>query len=163
MTLTKEGEQQLGPAVEASVYRIVQESLTNTLRHAGAARADVLVRVGPERVEVEVTRRRARPGRLAGTRQRPRDRSGCGNGPGCWAARWRPGHATTGGFRVDGAAASRRSAMTIRVLIADDQALVRAGFRMILEAPRRPRGRRRGGRRRAGRPAGRADRGPTWC
>jgi signal transduction histidine kinase len=44
----------LPAAVELSVYRIVQEALTNALRHAGAARAQVLlVRDGPTlRVEV---------------------------------------------------------------------------------------------------------------
>ena len=52
--------------LEASVYRIVQESLTNTLRHAQAARADVLVRVGPEHVEVEVTDDGQGRGRLVG-------------------------------------------------------------------------------------------------
>jgi signal transduction histidine kinase len=55
VSVRHEGERTLGPAVEASVYRIVQESLTNTLRHAHAAHADVLVRIGTEHVEVEVT------------------------------------------------------------------------------------------------------------
>ncbi|MFF7153282.1 histidine kinase [Streptomyces sp. NPDC008139] len=44
------------PAVEAAAYRIVQEALTNTTRHAGAgARAEVTVRVGPGSLLVEVT------------------------------------------------------------------------------------------------------------
>jgi len=37
----------LSPAVDLSAYRIVQEGLTNTLKHAGAAHADVTVRYGP--------------------------------------------------------------------------------------------------------------------
>jgi signal transduction histidine kinase len=41
--------------VDLSAYRIVQEALTNTLRHAGAARAEVVVRYAGAGVEVEVT------------------------------------------------------------------------------------------------------------
>ena len=40
--------------MELSAYRIVQEALTNTLRHADAARAEVLVRYGSDALEVEV-------------------------------------------------------------------------------------------------------------
>ena len=51
-----EGEARpLPPGVDLSAYRIVQEALTNTLRHAGAARAEVVVRYGDAGVEVEVT------------------------------------------------------------------------------------------------------------
>jgi signal transduction histidine kinase len=37
-----------------SAYRIVQEGLTNCLKHAGATRADITVRYGPEELQVEV-------------------------------------------------------------------------------------------------------------
>ena len=50
-----EGEMPAVPAgVELSVFRIVQEALTNTLRHAGPARACVAVRYRDDHVEVEV-------------------------------------------------------------------------------------------------------------
>jgi signal transduction histidine kinase len=40
--------------VELTAYRIVQESLTNVLKHAGDAHADVVVRYGTDAVELEV-------------------------------------------------------------------------------------------------------------
>jgi signal transduction histidine kinase len=40
--------------VDVSAYRIVQEALTNTLKHAGPASACVRVRCLPSAVEVEV-------------------------------------------------------------------------------------------------------------
>jgi signal transduction histidine kinase len=51
-----EGDAQpLPPALDAAAFRIVQESLTNVIRHAGAARATVAVRHRKDRVEIEVT------------------------------------------------------------------------------------------------------------
>jgi signal transduction histidine kinase len=44
----------LAPSVDLSAYRIAQEALTNVLRHAGPARARVLLRYGPSAVEVSV-------------------------------------------------------------------------------------------------------------
>ncbi len=44
----------LPPAVELTAYRIVQEALTNVLRHAQAASATVRLRYAPDAVEVEV-------------------------------------------------------------------------------------------------------------
>ncbi|MFE1828847.1 sensor histidine kinase [Streptomyces yangpuensis] len=41
--------------VSLAVHRIVQEALTNTVRHARASRADVSIRCGRGRVEVDVT------------------------------------------------------------------------------------------------------------
>ena len=44
----------LSPGVDLSAYRIVQEALTNSLRHAGGASARVVVRYEPDAVELEV-------------------------------------------------------------------------------------------------------------
>jgi signal transduction histidine kinase len=40
--------------IELSAYRIIQEALTNALKHAGDARADVLIRYGTDSLEFEV-------------------------------------------------------------------------------------------------------------
>jgi signal transduction histidine kinase len=45
----------LPPAVNVSVYRIVQEALTNVLKHAGPARAEVTVGCANGAVTIEVT------------------------------------------------------------------------------------------------------------
>ena len=69
----------LPAAVDVSVYRIVQESLTNVLKHAGPARAEVTIGCAADTVTVEVTDNgTAEPGRkapagghgLAGMRER---------------------------------------------------------------------------------------------
>jgi signal transduction histidine kinase len=41
-------------AIDLSAYRIVQEGLTNALKHAHATQADVTVRYGPSKLEIEV-------------------------------------------------------------------------------------------------------------
>jgi signal transduction histidine kinase len=56
VTLRFEGERSSVPAaLDLSVYRIAQEALTNTLKHAGAGSADVVVRYGEDAVELECT------------------------------------------------------------------------------------------------------------
>jgi signal transduction histidine kinase len=45
---------ELPAGVDVSAYRIVQEALTNVLKHAGPARAHVIVAYGPEAVDLEV-------------------------------------------------------------------------------------------------------------
>jgi signal transduction histidine kinase len=45
----------LSPGVDLTAYRLVQEGLTNAIKHAGASRADVLVRYGDGAVEVVVS------------------------------------------------------------------------------------------------------------
>jgi signal transduction histidine kinase len=93
----------LPAAVDLACYRVVQESLTNVVRHAGASRAEITVRHDDGRVVVEVTDDGpARPGGagngngggqgmgIAGMRERARSLGGTLEaGP-------RPG----GGFRV---------------------------------------------------------------
>jgi len=55
VALTREGAEDALPAgVDLSAYRIVQEALTNTLRHAGASRAEVTVRSAPGVLELDV-------------------------------------------------------------------------------------------------------------
>jgi signal transduction histidine kinase len=44
----------LSPGIELSAYRIVQEALTNALKHGGGAPATVVVRHLPEALEIEV-------------------------------------------------------------------------------------------------------------
>ncbi len=46
---------ELAPGLELSAYRIVQEALTNTLRHADAPHANVSLEFGAETLTVEVT------------------------------------------------------------------------------------------------------------
>jgi signal transduction histidine kinase len=44
----------LPPGIDLSAYRIIQEALTNTLKHAGEAEAEVTVRYGTASLEIEV-------------------------------------------------------------------------------------------------------------
>jgi signal transduction histidine kinase len=59
------------PGVDLSAYRIVQESLTNVLKHSSGARAEVSVRYGDDEVEVSISSN--------GTAGAP-ERSGTGQG-----------------------------------------------------------------------------------
>jgi signal transduction histidine kinase len=49
------GHEAVPAAVDVSVYRIVQEALTNVLKHAGHACADVTIGVADEAVTIEIT------------------------------------------------------------------------------------------------------------
>jgi len=63
VTLRIEGSPRpLPPALDLSAFRIVQEALTNTLKHAGPARADVTVRYEDGDVRLEITDTGRRPG-----------------------------------------------------------------------------------------------------
>ena len=73
----------LGAAAELTVYRIVQEALTNTIRHAGARHAWVTIRYDAPRVVVRVTDdgTAAAPAGIRVTAS-----TGCASGPPCTAA-----------------------------------------------------------------------------
>jgi PAS domain S-box-containing protein len=49
------GATRLQPVVETTVYRVVQEALTNTAKHAGARTASVVLRLRPEVVQAIVS------------------------------------------------------------------------------------------------------------
>lgn len=54
-TVHVEGDPAVLPeAMQLSAYRVIQEALTNTLRHAGASRADIAIRCGTRALDVEV-------------------------------------------------------------------------------------------------------------
>jgi len=54
--LTERGERSAVPApIATAVYRVVQESLTNTVRHAGATTAAVTLDYGPDTVVADIT------------------------------------------------------------------------------------------------------------
>jgi signal transduction histidine kinase len=55
VALTIEGERRpLAPGVDLSAYRILQEALTNTVKHARAERASVRLSYRADAVELEV-------------------------------------------------------------------------------------------------------------
>jgi len=54
VTLRREGAGEVPLGVQVGAYRIVQEALTNTLRHARASEAEVLVRIDDSEVRVRV-------------------------------------------------------------------------------------------------------------
>ena len=75
--VTVQGEPRpLPPGVDLAAFRVVQEALTNTLKHAGAARAEVSIRYGKIALELAITndghvRRNGRDGHgLVGMRER---------------------------------------------------------------------------------------------
>jgi signal transduction histidine kinase len=54
--VTVEGEpRELPPGVDLSAFRIVQEALTNALKHAGPSRARVVLRYHPDDLELEIS------------------------------------------------------------------------------------------------------------
>ena len=68
--LRVEGEaSSLPPGVDLSAYRIVQEALTNILKHAGPSRAEVVIHYRDDEVEVEVTDDGAGNGKGGGSKQ----------------------------------------------------------------------------------------------
>ncbi len=134
------------PGVDLSAFRIVQEALTNVLKHAGPATVEVAICYHPDSVTVEVED----DGRGASTA--PADghagrRPWAGGHAGAGRRLRRPPHGRQPGrrrFPGGGHTAVRGSDVrddrhesgqpVIRVLVADDQNLVRAGFRVLIDS-----------------------------
>lgn len=97
--LTVVGPQRELPAsVSASAYRVVQEALTNTVKHAAASRADVRLRYLDDAVEVEVVddgRAGAQP-----TSSSSRGQAGMRERVGLHDGELEVGPRPTGGYRV---------------------------------------------------------------
>ncbi len=56
VTLHEQGDRAAVPAITAiAIYRVVQESLANTLKHAGASKAEVTIGYRPRSITVEIT------------------------------------------------------------------------------------------------------------
>jgi signal transduction histidine kinase len=72
-------DRQLSPALELTLYRVVQEALTNVVRHAPQARATVDLTVSAAQVRLEVADHGGSAGRTAGDQERP-DIPGTGHG-----------------------------------------------------------------------------------
>ena len=47
-------EQHFGPAIRHTIFRIVQEALTNVIRHANVREAQVSLRQNPEKISIEI-------------------------------------------------------------------------------------------------------------
>ena len=57
----------LPPGVDLTAYRVVQEALTNTIKHAAGATASVTIGYDGDRLEIEVTDTGGEPGAESGT------------------------------------------------------------------------------------------------
>ena len=73
---SKASARELPVGIELSAYRIIQEALTNSLKHAGGAHATVHIRYGADSLELEIVDDGASRSRVPDGRARS-----------CWHAR----------------------------------------------------------------------------
>ena len=99
VSLTVEGEPRSLPAgMDLAAYRVVQEALTNAIKHAGAAPTEVTVRWEPDAPGAR-DRRQRRPGRQR-QRRRATGSSAWRSASACTTASCAPGRRAGGGFEV---------------------------------------------------------------
>src|SRR5919202_3532391 len=97
--LTVEGEPRSLPAgLDLAAYRVLQESLTNVLKHAGAAPTEVLVRWGDEELELAVADRG--PGPMSGGDGRGHGLVGMAERMRLYGGELHTGRRAGGGFEV---------------------------------------------------------------
>ena len=153
VAISVEGAPRPLPAgIDLSAYRVVQEALTNTLKHADASRADVALRYGEDTFDVEV--------RDDGTG------NGNGGGSGSGLIGMRERVVAFGGScpRVPAPAAASPSRRGSRCDPGPRRRRPAARAQRLPHGARgtpRPRARGRGGRRRARRSSSRASSTPT--
>ncbi len=138
----------LPPTAQLALYRMIQEALTNTLKHAPGATAEVSLTYRPGEIGLEVTDNGQQGGQLDGQPEDEPDgarllATGAG-GHGLAGMRERAavfGGQVSAGPRPDGgwrvhtvlrAGTERR--VTTSILLADDQPMLRLGFRLVLDA-----------------------------
>ena len=127
----------LSPALELSVYRVVQEALTNVVKHAPGARAAVDLAVYDNVIRLDVTDDggpAVRPADArAASRAGPRDRRDARADR--RVRRLAPRRAA-GRLRLPGdrPGPDRGRGVTTRVLVVDDQALLRTAFSSLIDA-----------------------------
>ncbi len=124
------GDERLPPESETALYRVVQEALTNIIKHAQAGRVSILLqRKGDAVVAIDRGRRlRVRP------RQDAEGRTRAGRHARARRARGRPAPGRIVRRRRHDARRRGAGGVTIRVLIVDDHAVVRTGLRRVLDA-----------------------------
>ncbi|MFE5052924.1 sensor histidine kinase [Streptomyces sp. NPDC056637] len=88
----------LPPGLELAAYRVVQEALTNTVKHASGATAAVAVDYGPQRLRVEVTDTGGDPGTGTGS---GRGLIGLRERLGVYDGTLNTGRRLSGGYRVE--------------------------------------------------------------
>ena len=130
-----DGDLRLPLRVEAELYRIAQEALTNVRRHAQATDVTITLR------ERDAARLAARPRRRAGVRcdggrmRGGTDCSVCASGRACSGGRLRieGGRGGARRSRVHRAAPASDEPAMIRVFVVDDHPIVRQGLVDVLE------------------------------
>lgn len=121
---TEGQDSSLPPGIDLSAYRIVQEGLTNVLRHADGASAEVTHQIPTRELEVEINDNGHGP---IGTSNGGHGLIGIRERVQIYGGKLETRSKPIGGLSPVGATPVRCSrVMSVRVLIADDQTLVRA-------------------------------------